>query len=85
MQRIMALSVTEADLLAVTNNTQDVLYTKRIVESLRLHVQLPMILEDDNKGEVELVNNYSVGWTRHVETIQYFLRQLKDEDIIKVI
>jgi hypothetical protein len=49
-------------------------------------VQLPTILEVDNKGTVDLVNNYSVGGrTRHVETRQYFLRQLKEENIIKVI
>jgi hypothetical protein len=42
---------------------------ERIIESLGLQVQLPMILEVDNKGAVGLVNNYSVGGrTRHVET-----------------
>jgi hypothetical protein len=62
------------------------LYTKRIIKSLGLNVQLPMILEVDNKGAVDLVNNYSVGGrTRHVETRQYFLRQLKEENVIKVI
>jgi hypothetical protein len=36
--------------------------------------------------EVDLVNNYSVGGrTRHVETRQSFLRQLKEENVIKVI
>jgi hypothetical protein len=70
MQRIVVF--------AATNNAQDMLYTKRIIESLGLQVQLPMILEVDNKGAVDLVNNYSVGGrTRHVETRQYFLRQLK--------
>jgi hypothetical protein len=68
------------------NNAQDMLYTKRNVESLGLHVQLPMILEVYNKGEVELVKNYSVGGRiQYVETRQYFLRQLKEEGIIKVI
>jgi hypothetical protein len=86
MQRIVALSVTEAELFAAIDNAQDMLYTKRIVESLGLHVQLPMILEVDNKGAVDLVNNYHVGGrTRHVETRQYFMRQLKEETIIKVI
>jgi hypothetical protein len=49
-------------------------------------VQLPMILEVDNKGAVDLVNTYSVGGrTHHVETRRFFLRQLKEENIIKVI
>jgi hypothetical protein len=43
MQRIVALSVTEAELFAATNNAQDMLYTKRIIESLGLQVLFPMI------------------------------------------
>jgi hypothetical protein len=71
MQRIVALSVTEAKLFTSTNNAQDMLYTKRIIESLGLHVQLPIILEVDNKGAVDLVNNYSVGGrTHHIEKRQ---------------
>jgi hypothetical protein len=78
MHIIVALSVTEAELFAATNNAQDMLYTKRIIESLGLQVQLPMILEVENKCAVDLVTNYSVGGrTHHVETRQYFLRQLK--------
>jgi hypothetical protein len=49
-------------------------------------VQLPMILEVENKGAVDLVNNYSVGGrTRHVEMRQYLMRQLKEENVTKVI
>jgi hypothetical protein len=69
MQRIVALSVKEAKLFAAKKNAQDMLYTNRIVESLGLHVQFPMILEVENKGAVDLVNNYNVGGrTHHVET-----------------
>jgi hypothetical protein len=38
MQRIVAHSVTEAKLFAATNNVKDMLYTKRIIDSLGLHV-----------------------------------------------
>jgi hypothetical protein len=62
------------------------LYTKFIIESLGLQVQLPMTLEVDNKGAVDLMNNYSVvGPTCLVETRQYFFRQLREENIIKAI
>jgi hypothetical protein len=86
MQIIVALLVMEAELFAATNNAQDMLYTKRIIYSLGLQVQLPMILEVDNNGAEDLVYNYSVGGrTRHVEMRQYFLRQLKEENTIKFI
>ena len=48
-------------------------------------VELPMILEMDNKGGVDLANNYSVGGrTRHVEVRQYFLRELKDQGLLVI-
>ena len=38
-----------------------------------------MILEMDNKGAVDLANNWSVGGrTRHVDVKNHFLRELKD-------
>jgi hypothetical protein len=44
-----------------------------------------MILEIDNKGAVDLTNNWSVGGrTRHVE-VQYYLRELKEEGIIHTV
>jgi hypothetical protein len=58
MQRIVALLVTEAELFAAATDkhAQAMRNTKRIVESLGLHVQLPMILESDNKGAVSRPN-----------------------------
>ena len=46
---------------------------------------MPMILEVDNEGAVDLINNYSVGgmaW--HLETRQYYLRELKEQGIMSV-
>jgi hypothetical protein len=42
-----------------------------------------MILEIDNKGAVDLAKNCSVGGrTRHVEVRQYFLRELKEPNVV---
>ena len=42
-----------------------------------------MILHVDNKGAVELANNWTVGGrTRHIEVRQYFLRELKEQNMI---
>jgi hypothetical protein len=86
MQKIVALSVTKADMFAATSNAQDMMYVKRLLESIRLRVHLPMILEVANKGALDLVNNFSVGGrTRHIETRQYYLRELKEQGAISVI
>ena len=44
-----------------------------------------MVLEMDNKGAVDLANNWSVGGrTRHVDVRNYFLRELKDEGVLSI-
>jgi hypothetical protein len=57
------------------------MYVKRILESVKLKVKLPMILEMDNKGALDLVNTLSLGGrTRPIETRQYclsYIRELK--------
>jgi hypothetical protein len=50
MMPIIALSVTEAVLCA-----QDMLFVMRLLFSLGFDVQLPMILEVNNKGAVDLI------------------------------
>jgi hypothetical protein len=58
---IVALSVTEAELFAAVMCVQDMLYIMRVLPSMGLKVQLPMLLEID-KGAKDLIdNNWSVG------------------------
>ena len=67
MQKIVALSVTEAETIAAVQCAQDMLYTKRVLEGMGLQVELPMILKVDNSGAVDLANNWTAGGrTRHI-------------------
>jgi len=57
IQKIVARSVAEVELFAVTSNPQDMMYAKS--------------LGIDKKGAVDIVNNHSVGGRkRHMETRQ---------------
>jgi hypothetical protein len=50
-------------------------YVQHILETMGLKVKLPMILEMDNKGAVDLANNWSIGsCTMHFDVRQCFLR-----------
>ena len=85
MQDCVTLSATEAELVAATNCVQDMLYTKKVIESIGLQVELPMVLHVDNKGAKDLVNNWSVGGrTRHMDVRYHFLRELKEANIVRV-
>jgi hypothetical protein len=82
-QKSVTLSTTEAELVSGTQCAQDMLFVMRVLESIGLKVQKPMILQIDNKGAVDLANNWSIGGrTRHIEVRQYFLRDLKMEGTI---
>ena len=77
--------VTEAELFTAVMVVKDMLYIMRILEGMGLRVKKPMILEVDNKGAKDLVDNWSVGGRLcHVETKQFFLRELKEEGLIQV-
>ena len=82
-QKSVTLSTAEAELVAATLCAQEMLFVMRLLESIGLKVQKPMELFVDNKGAVDLANNWSIGGrTCHMEVRQYFLRDLKDEGII---
>ena len=86
MQKTTALSVTEAELFAATQCAQDMLNVMHVLNGMSLKVRKPLYLKIDNKGAIDLINNYSVGGrTKHIDVRQYFLRKLREQKVIKVI
>jgi hypothetical protein len=84
-QKFVTLSVTEAETAAGVTVAQDMLYVYRLLKSIGLRAELPMLLEIDNSGAVDLANNWNTGGrTRHVDVRNYFLRELRDEGVIRV-
>eukprot|EP00957_Ditylum_brightwellii_P010347 782432-Ditylum_brightwellii.AAC.1 len=65
MQKVVALSVTEAETIAGVQCVQDMLYCKCILEGMGLQVEQPMVLHIDNSGAVDLANNWSAGGRVH--------------------
>ena len=58
---------------------------KHLLKSMGLQVELPMILEVNNQGAVDLANNWSTGGrTRHVDVRQNFLHELKEDGTLIV-
>ena len=85
MQRSPTFSVTESELVAGVTCAQDMLYVKNVLESIGLQVELPMKLEIDNKGAVDLTHNFSVnGRTKHIEYRYLWLRDMQEQNIIDV-
>ncbi len=61
------------------------LYGKRFLESLGLKVKLPMTLYMDNKGGVDVFNNWSIaGQTRTISVRLAYIRELKEAGILQI-
>ena len=60
-QKHVTLSVTETEQSAAVTCAQDMIHQKYILEFMGLQVELPMILEIDNQGAVDLASNRSAG------------------------
>jgi hypothetical protein len=85
-QTYCALSVTESALIAAVTVTQHMLFIMNLLRAFDLQVELPMIIEIDNKGCVDLINNWSVaGRTRHISVKKNFMRELKEQGIIMAV
>ena len=51
------------------------IYVKKLLESVRLKVQLPVVIQVDNKGAVDLENGWSAnGGTKHMEVRVMWIR-----------
>ena len=68
MQKTVALLANEAELDAGVSCAQYMMYALRVIKSLELQVELPMLLKIENSGTVDLAKNWSVdGRTRNIE------------------
>ena len=77
--------MTEAESVAGAIVAQDILYMYHLILMLGLEVELPMLLEMDNKGTVDLANNWSVGGrTQHMDVRNYLLYDLKDKGLLVI-
>ena len=78
MMPIVVLSTTKAELYLTVLTAQDIMFVHHILLGMELQVKLSMILFCDNKGAVELANNWSArGRTWHINMKQNFLQELK--------
>jgi hypothetical protein len=85
MQKCVTLSVTEAEFVACVEVVQNMLFARRILESLELKVKMPMVVDVDNFGAVDLANSWTAaGHTRHTATRINLLRELKEQGLISV-
>ena len=85
-QNSATLSVSEAELIAAVECAHTMLFVRQILNSVRLSVEKPMILEIDCKGTVNLNNNWTVGRrTCRISVKHFFLWDLKESGDFSIV
>ena len=86
-QRIVTLSSTEAEYLAVTEIVKEALFLRNVLGFLdpgQYAVSIPVY--EDNAGAIKLAPNpLSSARSRHIDIRHHFIRGLSENGIIKII
>ena len=78
-------SVTELEQSGCVICAQDMVFQMNVLELVGLAVEKPMIFECDNRGAIDLANNWKAGgWTHHVDVHQNWLRKQQEHGVIMV-
>ena len=85
-QKSVTLSSTEAEYVALSELSTEVLFIRSILEFLGLDVEYPIIVHVDNIGAVYLANSAcGSNRTKHVDTRYHFVREYVEDGILKII
>ena len=80
LQNCVALSTTEAEIIALTRAVQEIVSVRKVYEDLVGKNEQPTFVFCDNKGAVDLVkNNRFHKRTKHID-LRYFYCRDKEED-----
>jgi len=84
-QKFVTLSVTEAECVAATSCVQDMMFGKRLMESMGLKVKTPMTLYMDNKGRIDISNNWNIAGNTRAVSVQFaYVWELKEQGILGI-
>jgi hypothetical protein len=84
-QKFVTLSVTEAECVAATSCMQDMMFGRRLLESMGLKVKLQMTLYMDNKGGVDIFNNWSIAGNTSAVSVRFaYIRELKEQGVLVI-
>jgi len=86
MQRSVSLSSTEAEYVAISEVTMDIMFVKQILEFLKIPVQLPIQVHVDNVGAIFLTKNATTGpRTRHIDARYHYVREYIEDGQVVIV
>ncbi|KAJ0390320.1 hypothetical protein ATCC90586_011926 [Pythium insidiosum] len=85
-QRTVALSTSEAEYMALSMCTQEVVWARALMEDLGVKQQEPTVVWEDNQGTIALASNPGYhARTKHVDIRHHFIREKINDGVIKVV
>ncbi len=69
LQKTVALSTAEAELIAVTDATQQALYLRRILPALGFSLDQPIRILNDNQSTIAIVHKPIFAWPKRLKHV----------------
>jgi hypothetical protein len=80
----VTLSSTEAEYVALSEVTKEIIFIKQVLESMGINLTLPIKVKVDNVGAIYLSNNFTVSQrTKHIDVRRHYVREYVEDGIIK--
>ena len=85
-QRSVTLSSTEAEWIALSEATKEIIFVLQLLESLGIKVNLPITVRVDNTGAIFMSKNINTtSGTKHVDVRTKYVNQYCEDGIVKII
>jgi hypothetical protein len=84
-QKIVATSSTEAELIALADCCQEILWILKLLDSIGISLQKPLIVNEDNQSCIKMIESGKIDRkSKHIETKLFFVKELQEKSIIKL-
>ena len=85
-QPVVALSTTEAEYMALSAATQEVVWLNRLLSDIKVTPQMPVVIKEDNQGTIAVARNpISHNRTKHIDIKFYYVCEALEDGIIDLI
>ena len=85
-QRSITLSSSEAEWIALSEATKEVMFVLQLLESMHIRVQLPITVRVDNIGAIWMSQNVNTSSrTKHVDIRTKYVNEYCEDGVLKII
>ena len=83
-QTLVALSSTEAELIALVECVKRLRYVEQLTSSFGLKVAKPMTVFGDNKASLLIAEKGVISRTKHLDIRRFYIKDLIDDGLIRL-